>query len=501
MNQPRPLKIYNSLSGKKEIFTPITPGYVGMYVCGPTVYSDVHLGNCRTFTSFDVIYRYLLHLGYKVRYVRNITDVGHLTDDGEDRMAKGAKVAQLEPMEVAQRYTVGFRDMMRIFNTLPPSIEPIATGHIPEQIAMVQQILDNGLGYESNGSVYFNVPKFAEQYKDVYGSVSGRILDDLYNETRELKSQEEKRHPADFAIWMKARPEDLMIWESPWSTGFPGWHLECSAMSTKYLGKNFDIHGGGNDLKFPHHENEVAQNHGACGCHPANYWLHTNMLLLNSKKMSKSDGNTITPEQLFTGDSPFVTKSYSPMALRFFMLQAHYRSTLDITDDALLAAEKGYRKVMETNKLLQNMPITAVTSSTETDTDRAILACIESAFDGMDDDFNTAIAIASVNDLGTYIHKLANQQLDGSEVSPWVLERAKAAINDLIINVFGLTDDTASGGDDKAINGLMDLVLQLRANARTNKDWGTSDQIRDALNAAGIVVKDGKEGSTWSIGA
>jgi cysteinyl-tRNA synthetase len=500
MNSERNLKIYNSLSGKKEVFTPITPGHVGMYVCGPTVYSDVHLGNCRTFTSFDVIYRYLLHLGFKVRYVRNITDVGHLTDDGEDRMAKGAKVAQLEPMEVAQRYTVGFREMMRIFNTLPPSIEPIATGHVPEQIAMVKDILANGLAYERNGSVYFNVPKFAEQYKGVYGSVSGRILDDLYNETRELKSQEEKQHPADFAIWMKARPEDIMVWESPWSTGFPGWHLECSAMSTKYLGKNFDIHGGGNDLKFPHHENEVAQNHGACGCHPANVWMHANMLLLNGKKMSKSDGNTITPTQLFTGDSPFVTKAYSPMVLRFFMLMAHYRSTLDITDEALQAAEKGYRKLMEFNKLLQNMPVSAATSASETDTDRAILAAIDDAFAGMDDDFNTAMAIAAVNDLSGHINKLANQQIDASEVSPWVLERAKTAISDLIAHVFGLLDDTGSAGDDNTLNGLMDLILQLRANARANKDWGTSDQIRDALNAAGIVVKDGKEGTNWSKG-
>jgi cysteinyl-tRNA synthetase len=497
MSQQRQLKLYNSLSGKKEIFTPITPDHVGMYVCGPTVYSDVHLGNCRTFVSFDIIYRYLQHAGYKVRYVRNITDVGHLTDNGEDRMAKGAKVAQLEPMEVAQRYTVGFREMMRIFNTLPPSIEPQATGHIPEQIEMVEKILENGLAYEKNGSVYFNVPKFAAENPGVYGSISGRILDDLYNETRELKSQDEKAHPADFAIWMKARPEDLMIWKSPWSTGFPGWHLECSAMSTKYLGKHFDIHGGGNDLKFPHHENEVAQNHGACGCHPANYWLHTNMLLLNSKKMSKSDGNTITPTELFTGDSTFISKGYSPMAVKFFMLQAHYRSTLDITDEGLLAAEKGYRKLMEFNKLLQEMPAENVTASAETDTDRAILACVDAAFEGMDDDFNTAIAIAALNDLSSYINKLANKQMDASEVSPWVLERAKSAVNDLIANVFGLTDDTATGSDDKTLDGLMSLILDFRATARANKDWPASDKIRDGLTAAGIAVKDGKEGTSW----
>lgn len=498
MSQYRPLKVYNSLSGKKEPFQSITPEHVGMYVCGPTVYNDVHLGNCRTFVSFDVIYRYLLHLGYKVRYVRNITDVGHLTDDGVDRMAKGAKIAQLEPMEVAQRYTVGFHDMMRIFNTLPPSIEPRATGHIPDQIEMVEEILKKGLAYERNGSVYFNVPKFDAENPGVYGSVSGRILDDLYNETRELKSQGDKEHPADFAIWMKARPEDIMVWKSPWSVGFPGWHLECSAMSTKYLGKTFDIHGGGNDLKFPHHENEVAQNHGACGCHPANYWLHTNMLLLNSKKMSKSDGNTITPTELFTGDSPFVTKGYSPMALRFFMLQAHYRSTLDITDEALQAAEKGYRKLMEINKILQSIPANAATSGSETDTDRAILAAIEEAFDGMDDDFNTAIAIAALNELGGYVHKLVNQQLEFSEVSPWVIERAKTAVDDILKNIFGLLDDAASGGDSGTLDGLMDLILDLRATARANKDWTSSDKIRDGLNAAGVTVKDGKEGSTWS---
>lgn len=499
MNQEQNLKIYNSLSGKKEQFTPITPGYVGMYVCGPTVYNDVHLGNCRTFTSFDVIYRYLLHCGLKVRYVRNITDVGHLTDDGEDRMAKGAKVAQLEPMEVAQRYTVGFHDMMRVFNNLTPSIEPRATGHIPEQIEMVQEILNRGLAYEQNGSVYFNVPKFAESFPGVYGSVSGRVLDDLYQETRTLKNQDEKAHPADFAIWMKARPEDIMVWKSPWSVGFPGWHLECSAMSTKYLGSNFDIHGGGNDLKFPHHENEIAQNHGACGCHPANYWLHANMLLLNGKKMSKSDGNTITPVQLFTGESSFVSKGYSPMVVRFFMLQAHYRSTLDITDEGLLAAEKGYRKLMEFNKLLQSIPSSAITATAETDTDRAILDCIQNAFEGMNDDFNTAIAIAALNDLSSYINKLANQQLAPSEISPWVLERAKTAVYDLVTNIFGLLDDTSGGGkEDNTIDGLMSLILELRASARANKDWPTSDKIRDALTEIGIAVKDGKEGASWS---
>jgi len=498
MTQMRSLKLYNSLSGKKEEFKPVVPGHVGMYVCGPTVYNDPHIGNCRTFISFDVIYRYLTHIGYKVRYVRNITDVGHLTDDGEDRMAKGAKIAQLEPMEVAQKYTVSFHEMMRIFNTLPPSIEPRATGHIPEQIELVQAILERGYAYERNGSVYFNVSKFAAENPGVYGSVSGRVLDDLYAETRELKNQGEKDHPADFAIWMKARPQDIMVWKSPWSVGFPGWHLECSAMSTKYLGKTFDIHGGGNDLKFPHHENEVAQNHGACGCQPANYWLHANMLLLNGKKMSKSDGNFITPAEMFSGDSDLVSKGYSPMAVKFFMLMAHYRSTLDITDEGLLAAEKGFRKLMETNRLLQNMPIDSRDfDGSESDTDRAILALIEDAYQGMDDDFNTAIAIAALNELGSYVHKLANQQLAHNEVSPWVLDRLKVVFSVFIFDIFGLQDEMAAG-DNGTVEGLMELILDIRGQARSQKDWATSDKIRDALAAAGIAVKDGKEGVSWS---
>ena len=495
----RTIKLYNSLSGKKEVFEPITPGRVGLYVCGPTVYNDVHLGNCRTFVSFDVIYRYLLHVGYKVRYVRNITDVGHLLDDGEDRMAKGARLDQLEPMEVAQKYTVGFHDIMRIFNTKPPSIEPRATGHIPEQIEMVQAIMERGYGYEQNGSVYFDVPKFAKDNPELYGKLSGRILEDLISESRDnLKNQDEKRHPADFAIWIKASDEHLMRWNSPWSVGFPGWHLECSAMSTKYLGKTFDIHGGGNDLKFPHHENEVAQNHGACGCQPANYWLHTNMLLLNGRKMSKSEGNTISPGQLFTGDSPFISKAYTPMAVRFFMLMAHYRSTLDITDDGLLAAEKGFKKLMETNKILQKLSFpTDAYDGSESETDRAILQGIEEAYQGMDDDFNTAMAIASLNEIGSYVHKLANKQIDASEVSPWVLERLKSAFKTFINDIFGLYDD-GGAEDDGTLEKLMGLILDIRADVRARKEWAVSDQIREALTAAGITVKDGKEGATWS---
>lgn len=503
MEKPREIRLYNTLSGKKELFEPITPGRIGMYVCGPTVYNDVHLGNCRTFVSFDVIYRYLLHIGYKVRYVRNITDVGHLLDDGEDRMSKGARLDQLEPMEVAQKYTVGFHDMMRVFNTLSPSIEPRATGHIPEQIEMVQAIMDRGFAYEQRGSVYFDVPAFAAANPDVYGKLSGRVLDELISESREnLKNQDEKRHPADFAIWIKASPEHIMRWNSPWSVGFPGWHLECSAMSTKYLGQTFDIHGGGNDLKFPHHENEIAQNHGACGTAPARYWLHANMLLLNGKKMSKSDGNTISPTQLFTGDSPLLSKAYSPMAVRFFMLQAHYRSTLDITDEGLGAAEKGYRKLMETHKMLQNLQLpTADYDGSESASDRAILEQIDQAYRGMDDDFNTAVAIAALNEAGSWVHKIANNQVPVGDVSPWVIERLKSVFSLFIGDIFGLQDDSAARQDTGTVDGLMQLVLTLRRNAREQKNWEASDTIRDALAALGIAVKDGKEGSSWTINA
>ena len=496
MNDIRTLRLQNSLSGKKEAFKSISPGRIGMYVCGPTVYDNVHLGNCRTFVSFDVIYRYLLHLGYKIRYVRNITDVGHLLDDGEDRMSKGARLDQLEPMEVAQKYTVDFHDTMRILNTLPPSIEPRATGHIPEQIEMVKAILDQGYAYQKNGSVYFDVLKFAKANPAVYGRLSGRIIEELVAESRDnLKNQEEKNHPADFAIWIKASEEHIMRWNSPWSVGFPGWHLECSAMSTKYLGATFDIHGGGNDLKFPHHENEIAQSYGACACAPANYWLHTNMLLLNGRKMSKSDGNTITPVQLFTGNSPFVTKGYSPMTLRFFMLMAHYRSTLDITDEALQAAEKGFRKLLEIRKSLQHLPLAALEETPETEVDRAILGLMEQAHQGMDDDFNTAIAIAALNELGGYINKLSNNQLAGNAVSAPVLQRLKRTFDHFVFDILGLQEETA--GEDNTVQGLMQLVLDVRAQARSQKDWTTSDKIRDVLAAVGIQVKDGKEGASW----
>lgn len=487
------LVVYNSLTRQKEKLVPIQEGHIGMYVCGPTVYNDVHLGNCRTFVSFDVIYRYLLFLGYKVRYVRNITDVGHLLDDGEDRMSKGARLDNLEPMEVAQKYTNGFHDMMKIFNTLQPSIEPRATGHILEQIEMVSEIIKNGYGYEKNGSVYFDTLKFAEKTGE-YGKLSGRIIEDLISESRDnLKNQDEKNHPSDFAIWMKASDEHIMKWNSPWSVGFPGWHLECSAMSTKYLGNKFDIHGGGNDLKFPHHENEIAQNLGSCGCHPSNYWLHTNMLLMNGKKMSKSDGNTISPTELFTGDSPHVSKGYSPMVVRFFMLQSHYRSTNDLTDEALQAAEKGFKRVMEANKTLSNLQSTVADSAP---LDVKVSEIISGAFDDMNDDFNTPRALARLFELVTIINSLKDGQIAMTEISTNSLEKIKIAFHAILFDIFGLKDESESNAGP--VDGLMQLVIELRQLARTNKDWPTSDKIRDSLNELHIQIKDGKEGSSWS---
>lgn len=500
------LVLHNTLSGKKETFAPITEGYIGMYVCGPTVYSDVHLGNCRTFVSFDVIYRYLKYIGYKVRYVRNITDVGHLEGDAdtgaEDKISKKARLERLEPMEVVQRYTVGFHDMMRIFNVQAPSIEPRATGHIIEQIEMVQAILDNGYAYEKNGSVYFDTLKFAKD-KEVYGQLSGRILEDLMVETRDLNNQDEKNNPADFAIWIKADESHIMRWNSPWSEGFPGWHLECSAMSTKYLGKTFDIHGGGNDLKFPHHENEIAQNFGACGCQPANYWLHTNMLLMNGKKMSKSIdpetgmSNSITPEELFTGDNPNISKGFSPMAIRFFMLQSHYRSTLDLTDGALVAAEKGYRRLMEAHKILQGFEHPG--NGTAGELDKEINQSIDNAHIDMSTDFNSPKAMARLFELVPKINGLKEGHLSFGDLSTETLGRLKQTFSDFIYEIFGLKDEgegTANGNG--TIDGVMQLVIDIRKSARENKDWGTSDKIRDALAELEIQLKDGKEGTTWS---
>ncbi len=473
-----------------------------MYVCGPTVYNDVHIGNCRTFVSFDMIYRYLMYLGYKVRYVRNITDVGHLEGDldsnAEDKISKKARLEQLEPMEIVQKYTNGFHFMMRQFNTLEPSIEPRATGHILEQIEMVEAILKRGYAYEAGGSVYFDTNKLLRE-TDIYGKLSGRKVEDLLVETRELKNQEEKRHPSDFAIWIKADERHLLRWNAPWSEGFPGWHLECSVMSTKYLGERFDIHGGGNDLKFPHHENEIAQSYGACGNTPANYWIHSNMLLLNGKKMSKSEGNNITPTQLFTGDSPHISKSYSPMTLRFFFLQAHYGSTLDLNDGSLSAAEKGYRRLMEAYNTLKALSSTVVKS--DKPLAKEIEDGIQSAFEEMNDDFNAPKALARLFELCTTINKMADGQLPVDDAGQHSLEIAKKRFNDMLFSIFGLLDEASAGMDDhmNQLEGLMQLVIDMRQHAREMKDWAASDKIRDTLAAISIELKDGKEGTTWTV--
>jgi len=494
------LKLYNSISKEKEDFVPMVDGRVGMYVCGPTVYSDVHLGNIRTFLSFDVIYRYLKHLGYKVRYVRNITDVGHLVgdlDEGEDKIAQRAKLENLEPMEVVQKYTNGFQKMMRLFNISEPSIEPRATGHIIEQIEMVQSIIDNGFGYERNGSVYFDTQAF-QKVHGTYGSLSGRVMDDLLTETRELKNQSEKSHPADFAIWMKADERHLMKWNSKWSLGFPGWHLECSAMSTKYLGNQFDIHGGGNDLKFPHHENEVAQNVGACGCTPAKYWLHANMLLMNGRKMSKSDGNTISAQDLFSGESEHVAKGYSPMVVRFFMLMAHYRSTLDLSNTALEAAEKGYKKLMEAKRFLDKVDHNVPEEVSKID--KEILELISRVFEELDDDFNTPKALARLFELVPLVNSYKDNKPTYRDISHDTMQKLQTCFSTVLVDIMGLEDDMIEDGNSTdALNKVMELVIDLRQSARANKDWGTADKIRDDLAAQNIVIKDGKEGTSWSL--
>ncbi|MEP7269149.1 MAG: cysteine--tRNA ligase [Saprospiraceae bacterium] len=495
----RELYIYDSLERQHVLFEPIHENIVGMYTCGPTVYSDVHLGNCRTFISFDIIYRYLQALGYKVRYVRNITDVGHLegdADEGEDKVSKKAKLENLEPMEVVQRYMNGFHQIMSIFNVLPPNIEPRATGHMIEQIEMIKTILANGYAYERNGSVYFNTQKLVEENKDVYGKLSGKVLDDLLNESRALKNQEEKEHPSDFAIWIKADERHLMHWPSPWSEGFPGWHLECSAMSTKYLGETFDIHGGGYDLKFPHHENEIAQNVGCYGHTPSKYWIHANMLLLNGKKMSKSDGNTISPGQLFTGESKFLSKSYSPMVIRFFMLQTHYRSTLDLTDEALQGAEKGFKRLLEGTKSAGLLHTNS--GSLNTNLNSELHQIMDSLYTEMNDDFNSPKALAVLFDLVTRVNSFKDGHTDINQLSSETLERLNKEMSHWVFDILGLQDEESNDRVSGKMDGVMQLVLDLRQQARGKKDFALSDQIRDRLTNLKIMVKDGKEGVTWT---
>ena len=484
------LVIYNTLNRAKEPFEPLHPPLVGMYVCGPTVYSDIHLGNCRTFISFDLIYRYLLHLGYKVRYVRNITDAGHLEgdrDEGDDKFAKKAKLEQLEPMEIVQKYTLGFHEVLKQFNTLPPSIEPTATGHILEQTEMIKEILQAGYAYEVDGSVYFDVEKYSRKHD--YGALTNRKLDDLLEGTRELDGQDEKRGRLDFALWIKAKPETLMKWPSPWGWGFPGWHIECTAMSSKYLGKTFDIHGGGMDLQATHHTNEIAQSQACNHAAPAKYWVHTNMLTVNGARMSKSAGNGFLPRELFTGDHPLLERGYSPMTVRFFMAQSHYRSTLDFSNEALQAAEKGYRKLMESLSTLEK-----IESSDRSTFDVADLET--RLYSAMNDDFNSPVLIAHLFDAVRIINSARDRK---ESLTATDLEQLKKVMQTFIFEVLGLLDETRQGAGSEVIEGLMALILDIRKTARENRDWGTSDQIRDRLKAAGIEIKDTKEGMEWSM--
>jgi len=482
------LSIYNSLSGQKEQFVPLHEGRVGMYVCGPTLYSEPHMGNMRTFINFDMIYRYLCFLGLNVKYVRNITDAGHITNSlgqAEDSIGKAARLEQVQSLEIVYRYNVKFQELQRIYNLLPPTIEPTATQHIQEQIEIIEQIIENGFAYVVNGSVYFDVRAYGEKYE--YGILSGRKVDELAEETRNLTAQDEKRFFADFALWKKAGPDDMQVWRSPWGDGNPGWHIECTAMSTKYLGPQFDIHGGGMDLKFPHHEDEIAQNCGSLGCNPARYWMHANMLNVNGQKMSKSFGNYFLPKDIIEGTTGLFEKSYSANTVRFCMMQAHYRSTLDLTADSLNAAEKGLSRLLDGIALLDNLtPSSADSFSVEEH--------IQSCYVAMNDDFNAPILIANLFDAVKRIYAIN----DGKEtLCADSIARLKHAMTGFVTEVLGIQLTEETSGSQLA--PVMDLVLELRQQARENKDWAMSDKIRDMLAAAGITIKDGKEGTSWTV--
>ena len=470
------LNIYNSLSSQKEVFNSINKNVVGMYVCGPTVYNTVHLGNCRTFVSFDLIFRYLKHLGYKVRYVRNITDVGHLEDDTqEDKISKRAALEKLEPMEIVQKYTNDFRNTLQKFNLLNPNIEPTATGHIIEQIEMIEKIIDNGFAYVKNGSVYFDIKEFNKKYK--YGKLSNRNLDDLINESRQLKGSDEKKNPQDFALWKKAGKKHIMKWNSPWGEGFPGWHIECSAMGHKYLGKQFDIHGGGIDLKFPHHDCEIAQSESVYGNNPANYWIHTNMLTLNGKKMSKSLGNSVFPNEIFNGSNKAFSKKFSPMTLKFFMYQAHYRNTLDISNDALLAAEKGFQKIKNLNE-----EISTIYESKKNDFNAS--AWVNECYDALNDDFNSPKLIAKLFDLHKTVSEIKNRTKSIDSKNKKILLKFYKIF---YAEILGLDDDSSS---NEKFDEILELILELREKERLSKNYDKSDYIRDKLNELGLKIND-----------
>jgi cysteinyl-tRNA synthetase len=483
--------IYNTLSKKKELFKPLNPPFVGIYVCGPTVYSHAHLGHARPAITFDLLFRYLMHLGYKVRYVRNITDVGHLENEtlgeGEDRIEKKARQEQIEPMEVVQKYVNTYHRNMDQLNTLSPSIEPRATGHIIEQIELIKILIKSGYAYESNGSVYFDIMKYNQKYQ--YGKLSGRVLEELISNTRDIEGQDEKRNSYDFAVWKKASPEHLMRWPSPWSIGFPGWHLECSAMSIKYLGEEFDIHGGGMDLMFPHHECEIAQSTAALGKESVHYWMHNNMITINGQKMARSLGNFITLDQLFSGDHPALEKAYSPMTIRFFILQAHYRSTIDFSNEALQAAEKGFQKLMKAIDSLSK-----IKPSDHSTVDISKLK--EKCYEALDDDLNSPVLLSHLFE-GV---RIVNSIIDGSEKTDASgLESLKELFNTFVFEILGLKDESAIKGDEKLTEELMKIIIDLRQAAKNNKDWHTSDKIRNELNKIGVKLKDKKDGADWEI--
>tara|TARA_B100001094_G_scaffold73422_1_gene69723 strand:+ start:17321 stop:18808 length:1488 start_codon:yes stop_codon:yes gene_type:complete len=486
------LKIYNSLSGKKELFVPINNKNVGMYVCGPTVYNNAHLGNCRTFISFDLINRYLSHLGYKVRYVRNLTDVGHLendSDSGEDKISKKARIEKLEPMEIVQKYTLDFHQIMEEFNTLPPNIEPTATGHIIEQIDSIKLILESGFAYEKNGSVYFDVLKFNK--KRTYGKLSGRKIEDMMNNSRILDGSSDKKNPQDFALWKKAEDNHIMFWNSPWGKGFPGWHLECTAMSRKYLGEYFDIHGGGMDLKFPHHDCEIAQSESITNKNPAKYWMHTNMLTLNGKKMSKSIDNFILPNEVFSGNNKILNKEFSPNVVKFFIFQAHYRSVLDISNNALLASEKGLNKILDGFNLISNLECND--KSSDFDVEKWVSSC----YSRMNDDFNTPMLIAEIFECLKFIN---NVYLGSKNLNKKDKEKIKHTLEIFLNDILGLkTKKEKNLLDNKISSDLIELLIKLRNQSRINKDFKLSDQIRDDLLKIGIQLNDDKNESSYKM--
>ena len=512
------LFIYNSLSRKKELFVPLVPLHVGMYVCGPTVYGDPHLGHARPAITFDLVFRYLQHIGYKVRYVRNITDVGHLEGDadaGDDKIGKKARIEELEPMEVVQYYTNRYHELMAKLNLLNPSIEPHASGHIIEQMAMVQKIIDAGFAYERNGSVYFDIEKYSKKYP--YGILSGRKVDELLAYTRELEGQEEKKSSFDFALWKKATPDHLMHWPSPWSEGYPGWHLECSAMGTKYLGEQFDIHGGGMDLLFPHHESEIAQSMAANNKMPVRYWMHNNMITINGQKMGKSLGNAVSLEEFFNGNNPLLEKAYSPMTIRFFILQAHYRGTLDFSNEALQAAEKGLRRLMaalgtvgswqlavRSQQSTVNSQQSAVSSQQKPGIwnlesgiiSPTVYAFVKACYDAMNDDFNSPIVIAQLFDAARIINLIKEGKEKMSDKDKALLGEAYRTF---IEDILGLVPEEQSGKKDELISGLMETIIDIRAEARAKKDFAISDEIRDKLLKINVQIKDGKEGASWEL--